>query len=266
MATAKELLEEGKLSEAIQAMNDEVKRNPTDIQRRGLLAEMLCVSGRLERADAQLEVILQQDSKAALGVALMRQMIRAETARRDFYSAGRLPEFVDVPPPYVQKYIEASIRGREKRLGEAKQLLDQAEAERPRVKGSCNGRPFDDLRDLDDLTAAVFEVLTSTGKFFWIPVERVRSIEFRKPERLRDLIWRRAAMSVESGPDGEVFLPATYCSTNAEVDDKALLGRTTEWRGGDVEPMRGIGQVSFLVGDESVPIMQMQSVTFEEKA
>jgi type VI secretion system protein ImpE len=113
MATAKELLEEGKLSEAIQAMNDEVKKNPTDIQRRSLLAEMLCVSGRLERADAQLEVILQQDSKAALGVALMRQMIRAETARRDFYSAGRLPEFVDVPPPYIQKYIEASIRGRE---------------------------------------------------------------------------------------------------------------------------------------------------------
>jgi type VI secretion system protein ImpE len=266
MANAKELLEEGKLSEAIQAMNDEVKRNPTDIQRRGLLAEMLCASGRLERADAQLEVILQQDSKAALGVALMRQMIRAETARRDFHSAGRLPEFVDVPPPYVQKYIEASIRAREKRPGEAKQLLDQAEVERPRVKGSCNGRPFDDLRDLDDLTAAVFEVLTSTGKYYWIPVERVRTIEFRKPERLRDLIWRRAAMSVESGPDGEVFLPATYYTNDAEAGDKALLGRVTEWRGGDAEPMRGVGQVSFLVGDESVPIMQMQSVTFEEKA
>jgi hypothetical protein len=30
--------------------------------------------------------------------------------------------------------------------------------------------------------------------------------------------------------------------------------------------MRGVGQVSFLVGDESVPIMQIQSMTFEEKA
>jgi type VI secretion system protein ImpE len=227
---------------------------------------MLCASGRLDRADAQLEVILQQDAKAALGVALLRQMIRAETARRDFYSAGRLPEFVDVPPPYVQKYIEASIRAREKHPGEAKEMLGQAEAERPRVKGSCNGRPFDDLRDLDDMTAAVFEVLTSTGKYYWIPVERVRSIEFRKPERLRDLIWRRAAMSVESGPDGEVFLPATYCPIDTEIDDRALLGRLTEWRGGDAEPMRGVGQVSFLVGDESVPIMQIQSLTFEEKA
>src|SRR5262249_59116124 len=114
--------------------------------------------------------------------------------------------------------------------------LDQAEAERPRVKGSCDGRPFDDLRDLDDLTAAVFEVLTSTGKYYWIPVERVRSIEFRKPERLRDLIWRRAAMSVASAPAAEGFLPATYCANDAEVGDKALLGRVTERRGGDVEP------------------------------
>jgi hypothetical protein len=68
---------------------------------------------------------------------------------------------------------------------------------------------------------------------------------------------------VESGPDGEVFLPATYFPSNGEVDEKALLGRVTEWRGGDAEPMRGVGQVSFLVGDERA-IMQMQAVTFKE--
>ena len=95
MATAKELLEEGKLHDAIQALNGEVKRNPTDIQRRGFLAELLCVTGKLDRADAQLEVIVQQDEKAAVGVALLRQLIRAETARRDFFSSGRLPEFLE---------------------------------------------------------------------------------------------------------------------------------------------------------------------------
>lgn len=266
MSKAKELLEEGKLQDAIQAMNDEVKQNPADIQRRSFLVELLCAAGRLERADAQLEVILQQDTKAALGVALLRQLIRAETARRDFASAGRLPEFLDVPPPYLKRYVEASVQVREKRLDEAKRLIDLAEEERPRVKGTCNGRPFDDLRDLDDLTAGVFEVLTSTGKFYWIPVERVHSIEFRKPERLRDLIWRRAAMSVADGPDGEVFLPATYCPNGTETADSALLGRITEWSGGDQTPMRGIGQVSYLVGDESVPIMQIDTIVFEEKA
>jgi type VI secretion system protein ImpE len=266
MSTAKELLEAGKLQDAIQAMNEEVKRNPTDVPRRSFLAELLCVAGKLDRADAQLEVIAQQDTKAALGVALLRQLIRAETARRDFMTAGRLPEFIDLPPPYLKRYVEASVQLRDKHPDEAKKLIDLAEEERPRVKGTCNGRPFDDLRDLDDLTAGVFEVLTSTGKFYWIPVDRVVSIEFRKPERLRDLIWRRAAMSVADGPDGEVFVPATYCPNGSEPAESSLLGRITEWRGGDGAPMRGIGQVTYLVGDESVPIMQLETIAFAGKA
>jgi type VI secretion system protein ImpE len=266
MSSAKELLAAGRLNDAIQAMNDEVKRNPTDIQRRSFLAELLCASGRLERADAQLEVILQQDPKAALAIALLRQLIRADTARRDFYTAGRVPEFLDVPPPYVQNYVEATIHARENRPAEALRLIEQAEEQRPRVKGSCNGKPFEDMRNLDDVTAAVVEVLTSTGKYYWIPVDRVQSIEFRKPERLRDLIWRRAAMSVADGPDGEVFLPATYCNGSAEVSEAALLGRVTEWQGGDGAPMRGVGQVCFLVGDDSVSIMDMTTVTFGDGA
>jgi type VI secretion system protein ImpE len=264
MLNAKQLLEAGQIEEAIKLMNDEVKRNPTDVHRRGLLAELLCVAGRLERADAQLDLIAQQDTKAALRVALMRQLIRAETARRDFFTSGRLPEFLDVPPPYIQRYVEASIQIREKHASEAKKLLDQAEELRPKVKGSCNGKPFDDLRDLDDLTAAVFEVLTSTGKFYWIPVERVNSIEFRKPERTCDLIWRRAAMSVTGGPEGEVYVPATYVANGNAASEQALLGRVTEWVGGDGSPMRGVGQVCFLVGDNSVPIMQMETLTFGE--
>ena len=266
MLSAKELLEAGQLRDAIKAMTDEVKRNPTDVQRRGLLAELLCVGGNLERADAQLEVIVQQDPKAAVSVALLRQLIRADTARHDFYASGRLPEFLDQPPAHVQRCLEASIALREKRPADAMRLVAEAEEQRPRLAGTCNGKPFDDLRDLDDMTAPVFEVFTSTGKFYWIPVDRVHSIEFRAPERPRDLIWRRASMSVAEGPDGEVFLPGTYCQDGADADERALLGRVTEWRGGDGLPMRGVGQVCFLVGEESVPIMQMENVTFAESA
>lgn len=261
--TAKEHLEAGQLQNAILAMNDEVKKKPTDMQLRSFLAELLCAAGQFDRADLQLEIVLQQDPKAALGVALVRQLIRAETARRDFHLAGRPPELLDSPPPHVQLSLQASISLREKEAAGAMQLLDQAEAQRPKVKGTCNRQRFEELRDLDDLTAGVFEVLTSTGKFYWIPVERVQSIEFRKPERLRDLVWRRALMSVTAGPDGEVFLPATYVPQGNGVEDRFLLGRVTEWRGGAGTPSRGVGQVCFLVGEESVPIMKLESIEFE---
>src|SRR5262249_40016186 len=162
MLNAKELLEAGKLNEAIQAMNEEVKRNPTDLQRRGFLAELLCASGRLERADAQLEVIVQQDAKAALTVALMRQLIRAETARRPRSAGARRRVFGGAGPPGRHLAAGGRPMAGESPPADAARLLEQAEEQRPRVKGTCNGKPFSDLRDLDDVTAGVFEVLTST--------------------------------------------------------------------------------------------------------
>ena len=81
------------------------------------------------------------------------------------------------------------------------------------MTGTCDDQPFDDLRDLDELTASFFEVLTSTGKYFWIPLERVDTVEFRAWERPRDLLWRRAHMVVRGGPDGEVYLPVLYAGS-----------------------------------------------------
>ncbi|WP_119459035.1 type VI secretion system accessory protein TagJ [Rhodospirillaceae bacterium SYSU D60014] len=262
---AKEHFEAGRLQEAIEAMNAEVKSHPTDANRRGFLAELLCFAGRFERADLQLDVLTDQDPKAAIGIALFRQLVRAELARRQFYSEGRLPEFLGQPSPLLQLHLQASIRLRENDAGDAAKLLAQAEDQRPAVGGICDGRAFEDMRDLDDLTAPFFEVLTSTGKYYWIPMDRVVSLEFRPPERPRDLIWRRAQMTVAEGPDGEVFLPAIYAGTD-DQEDRALLGRVTDWAGGEGAPVRGIGQRGFLIGNESKTIMEISTIEFGEAA
>src|SRR5262249_5715563 len=154
-----------------------------------------------------------------LGVSLWRQLIRAEQARQQFYSDGRLPEFLGDPTPALRLSLEASIRLREKQPAEAAKLLAEADAARPDVAGTCDGQAFDRFRDLDALTASFFEVLTSNGKYSWVPLERVELIEFRPPARPRDLQWRRAHMVVNGGPDGEVYLPAIYAGSQA-IDDE----------------------------------------------
>jgi type VI secretion system protein ImpE len=108
----------------------------------------------------------------------------------------------------------------------------------------------------------VFEVLTSNGKYYWIPVDRVESIEFRPPQRPRDLLWRRARMIVHDGPDGEVYLPALYAGSHAAAEDGLRLGRATDWAGGQGRPVRGSGQRTFLVGDEAKTLMEIQVLTF----
>src|SRR3972149_7861010 len=193
--TAKEHYDSGRLKEAIATLGEEVKQHPQDVSRRGFLSELLCFAGDLERADLQLDALEHRDPQSALGISQFRQLIRAEQARQQFFSAGRLPEFLEQPSPVLKLHLEASIQIREDRAAEAVRLLEQAEAARPKLAGVCDGQPFDDLRDLDDLTSSFFEVLTSNGKDYWIPMERVERIEFRPPKRPRDLLWRGTLMT-----------------------------------------------------------------------
>lgn len=260
--TPGELFQAGKLTEAIQAALEVVKKNPTDIERRGQLIELLCFAGEMERADKQLETIGQQHPDALVGVSMLRQLVRAENARQQFFNEGRVPEFLGEPTEALKDYLAASIAIREGNAAEAAEKLAQAESKRTPVAGTCDGQEFSEFRDLDDMCAGYFEVLTSTGKYYWVPLERVELVEFRAPERPKDLLWRRCNMKVEDGPEGEVFIPAIYAGTHKLADDQLRLGRGTQWVEEGDAPVRGQGQRTFLVGDHDIPIMQMTEITF----
>ncbi len=261
--TPSELFQAGKLADAVVTAIDGVKKHPADLARRGWLADLLCFQGEWERADKQFDTISTQDTQVAVAIGMIRQLIRAETARSEFYSLGRPPEVISEVSPRLRLHLAASLAFREEKVTEAAQLLAEAEALRPAPKGVCNGQAFDDLRDLDDLSSSFFEVLTSTGKYFWIPFESVQLIEFHKPERPRDLLWRRAHMIVNGGPDGEVFLPAVYPATAQRGDDQLRLGRGTDWWQPATTVSRGLGQRMFLVGDEARTIMSLESLQFD---
>jgi type VI secretion system protein ImpE len=257
-----ELFQAGKLDEAIAGCNELLKKNPADIPARSLLCELLCFAGNLERADSQLETIGKQDPKAAVGVALFRQLIRAEQARQQFFHEGRMPEFMHDPTPVMKLHLQASIMVREGSLAEAAKTLADAEEQRIKPTGECNGDRFDDLRDLDDLTAPIFEVLTSNGKYYWIPIETVDSLEFEPPERPRDLLWRPTHIVVR-GTEGDVYMPTLYPGSASDPDEKIRLGRVTDWRGGEESPVRGIGLRSYLVGESDQPILELKELRFD---
>jgi type VI secretion system protein ImpE len=265
MATnAKELYQAGQLGDAVAAAAEDVKRHPSNVGPRGFYCELLCFAGQWEKADRQLEAIGQQDPASMVGVSLFRQLVRAEQARQQCYSEGRVPLFLDGPSGRLKLHLEASIHLREGNSPEAARLLAEAEQQRPAPRGTADGRPFDDFRDLDDLTSSFFEVLTSKGTYYWIPMSRVEQIELHPPQRPRDLLWRRAHMIVRGGPDGEVFLPTLYAGSCADEDDGVRLGRRTDWRGGGDAPVRGVGQRSFLVGNEDCSILALKEISFAE--
>ena len=76
----------------------------------------------------------------------------------------------------------------------------------------------------DDLTAGVLEVVTSTGKYYWIGLEQIIRLEFAPPKTVRDLLWRQADLEVKKGPTGVVYIPVLYPGSAQHEDDQRATG------------------------------------------
>ena len=258
--TPYELYREARLGDAIDAALRQVKAAPTDVDGRLLLCDLLCVDHQMERADRQLDLAMEQDATLAGGIALYRQLIRAAMARDEVFESGRSPEFVNGISDRLTLHLRALLAIREGQAAEASALLKEAEDARPAMPGECDGEPFDDFRDLDDRTASFLEVLTSTGKYYWVAWEQIERLEFRPPKVMRDLVWRQADMTIRSGPDALVYVPVLYPGSHRHANPELRLGRRTEWIEGPDTLTIGVGQRTFLVGDADKSIMTIGSI------
>ncbi|TWT82316.1 ImpE protein [Planctomycetes bacterium CA13] len=262
--TPSELYQAGQLDEAVKKSIELVKKNPADSHLRFQLAELSCIAGDLERADRQMETISTQDPQAAMAAALFRQLVRAEMARRECFYSGRMPEFIGAPSEQLQNHVRAITAIREGDMTEAARLINVSAESAPELPSgwNVNDKTVTELRDLDDVLAPVLEVHTSTGKYFWIDWKQIIALEVHPPKRSIDLLWRQASLAIESGPDGEVYLPAIYLESDSEsVADASLrLGRSTDWVDVGESIVRGRGQKTLLAGEEDLPLMSLVTI------
>jgi len=259
------LFHAGRLHDAVAAAGAVVKQAPTDLGARILLAELLAFSGNADRADLILDAASDIDPSAAVAVAEFRQLLRAAQARRQLFQDGRPPEFLGEPTPDQREAMAALVALRAGDEAEAGRRAAASETARPRTQGRHGAAGFQDFRDADDILAGSFEVLTTTGKYFWVPIARTQSLVFHPPKRPRDLLWRRATMQVADGPNGEVYLPAIYPTPNlpgAAIAEAQLLGRATDWQEPSGGPVRGLGLRIFLAGETAATILELGTLEF----
>ncbi|UFN47571.1 tetratricopeptide repeat protein [Roseomonas sp. OT10] len=249
----------GDLPGAVAATIAAVKASPRDSGLRWLLAEMLLFSGEVEKADRALDAVIAEEPSPA--VLEFRRLLRAEEHRRQVFRDGRIPKFQgDDPTPAQRAALRALTLTRSGDLAGAAEAAAEAEGLRPATPGQMDGKPFDDLRDVDDVFAPQFEVLTAGGDYMWVPVERLRSLVPDPVRRPRDLYWRRCMLELKDGTEGAVFLPAVYAWAGTPAD-AVKLGRETEWTQGE-GPVRGIGLRLLLVGEEAVPLTELGALEF----
>jgi len=259
---AKELLDAGQLSAAIEQLNQAVRSRPSDPRLRTFLFELLCFAGDYERAERQLDVIGHQSAASEVGVQVYRNILSAEHSRRRLFSDGLRPDFLFDPPPYTHLHLEAINRLRETQQAEAEGLVKQSEDVRPSLKGGIDGQPFTDVRDADDLLGPFLEVIVHSN-YVWVPFEQIKHLTISPPKRLRDLLWLPGTLESHFGAVGDVFLPVLYAGSSQHADDRVKLGRMTAWNVLREGLVLGVGQRLFLVDGTERPMLEVREVAFE---
>jgi type VI secretion system protein ImpE len=234
--TAGQLFQAGKLDQAVQALDAELRDNPGDVQRRTFLFELLCFAGAYDRAEKQLDVLAQGGKDAQLGALLYAGALHAERSRTELFQKREYP----------------------KPAGESAAPLT----------GTLNGQPFESFVDADPRIGARLEVYAA-GQYLWLPLEHIASIEMEAPKRLRDLLWSPAL--VRTGPAfqgrelGEVLIPALTPLSFLNADDAVRLGRMTVWQEIEDGGVAPAGQKMFLVDDEEFAFLELRQLEFHAR-
>lgn len=222
----------GKLREAIEALGDELKKQPLDAKRRIFLFELLCFAGDYDRAEKHLNVVSDSSPQASAGAMLYRSALHAERERQDMFARGALP------------------------MGSA----------HPSPAGELNGTKFTGLTDADPRIGANLEVFIA-GSYTWIPFAYIEAIETEPPKRLRDLLWLPAVLHTTAEfrlqDLGEVLLPVIAPLSWKDADESVQLGRTTVWKDDPEYGQLPAGQKLVLFGDEEQPFLEIRKLTFD---
>jgi type VI secretion system protein ImpE len=223
---------DGQLQLAINALSEELKKQPLDAKRRTFLFELLCFAGEYDRASKQLDILSDASKEAAAGAMLYRAALHAEKTRQDMFAKSELP------------------------LG----------ASHPSPSGEWNGQEFTNLQDADPRIGANLEVFIA-GSYAWVPFAYVESITVLPPRRLRDLLWMPAILHTTSDfrlqDLGEILLPAIAPLSWRHSDDAVRLGRSTAWEDDEKFGTVPCGQKTLLCGDEEEPFLELRNLIFQ---
>jgi type VI secretion system protein ImpE len=117
------------------------------------------------------------------------------------------------------------------------------------------------MADADPRLGPVLEVVLN-GRYFWVPLQRIRRIEFDAPADLRDTIWTAASFTWTNGAQTVGLVPTRYNGTVAMADDGLMLARRTEW----TEEGNPIGQRMLVTDAGDYALMDIRIVEFDAVA
>jgi len=260
--TAELLLQAGDPKTALQALQDQVRKQPADAKLRIFLFQLLAVNGQWQRAQTQLEMAGQLDSEADAMVQTYRDVINCELHREAVFEGKSKPLIFGEPEEWVALLVEAQQAFARQEMDVFSTLNAQAFEEAETRSGKINDETFEWLADADQRFGPVFEFIFN-GQYYWVPMSRVLKLHTEKPTDLRDLIWLPAEVTWTNGGKLMVMIPARYPRIS-DISGLGLLARRTDWVSHDGDIVEGTGQRLFTTDRQDYPLLQVRSIEFNE--
>ncbi|UCX04441.1 type VI secretion system accessory protein TagJ [Shewanella glacialimarina] len=256
MNKIQQMLNNGQLQEAISYVESKLRDDPINVDFKSAHIELLCINGSLERADKQLNFLVQKHPDFLIGAANLRQLIRAEQARQDFMKGQAVPKlFADADPhgKALMKLRLALADGQD----DVVQCALNLEQQRPQVNLELDGRISEEIRDLDDTLGGFIEVFGTDGHYYLAQLSEIDYINFKPVSSLIENVWRRVELAIKNGPSGEAHIPMVYGGSET---DAQKLGRETDWQEIATDIMVGKGLKMWFVDDKASPLSQFKKI------
>lgn len=256
------LLREGRLADALAALQDQVRKDPSSARLRVFLFQLLSVRGEWERALNQLNVAGELDASTLPMVQTYREALACEALRAEVFAGKRSPVVFGTPAQWTAELIEALRLSAVGEIEASQQLRARAFDAAPAASGSVNGERFSWIADADPRIGPMVEAVVN-GRYCWIPFSNIHSIKVDAPEDLRDMVWIPAEFVWSNEGQAVGLLPVRYPGSERSSDDLLRLSRRTDWaeQGGDL--FFGLGQRLISTDAGEYPLLDVREILLD---
>lgn len=265
MSSALDLLKQGRLGEANDAVKQDIRNAPANAKHRIFYFQLLCLEGNWSKALDQLNVLRDLDPATLAMANTYQEALNCEAFRSEVFAGKRAPMILGEPDDWIGVLFESNkslVDGHKERAAE---LREKAFEMAPASAGKMNGNAFEWIADADSRLGPVLEAIIN-GKYYWLPFNRLQKVVIEEPEDLRDFVWMPAHIEFSNGGEQVALLPARYPTTESQDSEELKLGRATHWQEDGAGGFLGLGQKLLTTDDAELGLQEIRELEFEDQA
>jgi type VI secretion system protein ImpE len=267
---AEELIRQGKPAEAMASLKEAIRQDPSDAAKRVFLFQLMCVMGEWDKALTQATVASDLNGINQMLATVGRTVIQCEAFRREVFAGNRSPLLLGEPLPWVGMLVQAaqlSGKGEHRAAGELRaQAFDLAEPSAGRITvhsgDQAETMEFAWAADADERLGPMIELMLE-GKYYWVPMSHIASMDIDPPQDLRDAVWMPVSLRWVNGGDAMGLMPTRYPGSEHSPDDAIKLSRKTEFVELGESAFVVFGQRMWATDVGEFPLMQTRRIEFD---